>query len=265
MKIDFKIALVGVVVLGLGVGAGFGAYESSSKQATTVAAEATSSGGSIPIAVQTDSRGSAQATGRPTTGVVEKVGEEEFSLKANSGSASTTVRVNDQTTISKQVTGSLSDLKQGERITVRGESGADGTIVAVSIQLVGAGGAGPQVQMGQMAVEGQPRGQRGQTGGQLGGGGAAQAGTGLVLGTVDSVAGNTVSITRMGGSDQNTTLKIAVSENTTITKTGTGDIKDVTEGASVLVIGPRGVDGVVVASSVQILPLEAGQMMRGRQ
>ncbi len=273
MRKDFKLLLAGVAVC-LSIGVGLVGCQSAGQQAaatdTGVAAtsnSATSNSGASNsgasnsaasnFATSTARRGGdqsgQQSGGRPTRGTVDKVGDNEFSLKATSGSDSATVRVNAQATIRKQVAGTLSDIKQGERIILRGETGVDGTIAATSVQLVAAG---------------QPRGgqfgnQRGQPGAQSGPRGQGQGRPGVVFGTVDNVANGTITVTRTGGSaDQNTPVKATVSDKTSITKTATGDFKDITPGTSVVVIGPRGADGVVVASSIQILPPGAAQMRR---
>ncbi len=288
MKISFRWAVTGVIVVGLGVGAGAAAYQSGLKQATPALAQAAAPQGAALSGGQIPGAQASQQGGRPTMGAVEKVGDKEFSVKDSSNDSSVTVRVNEQTAIQKQVAGTLSDIKQGARITVRGGSQADGSITATAIQLapagagalmiIGNGGGQSRGQQGNSADQssgqqsqgaarpGQADSQQGgRTGSRQGTTGDGAQGAGAILGTVNSVNGNVISLTRMGGSaDQSSPLNVTVSDKTAVTQTGTGDFKDITQGASVVAIGPRGADGVVVASSVQILPADAAQMMRGR-
>lgn len=276
MRINYSLALAGVIVVGLGIGAGVGALRSSPSQAAPAAASITANvgggaaGNSSGSSFGNSSGASAdpgQATVSGATGVVEKVGTQEFTLKPGTGSTSVTVRLNDQTVIRKQVAGTLADIKPGEAISAQGETGTDGTTAATSVQLVAADGAGTQSQGGML---GQMSGMRGQFGGQFGGqagqagrGTQGQAATGIVFGTVESVANNVVSVTRPGGATaQGSPVKITISDKTAITKTATGDIKDIKEGVNVVAVGPRGADGVVTASSVQILPPDAPQARR---
>ena len=247
-------------MIGLGVGASIAAYQASTRSGTLVASAASARGANSPTAQSGNASYSAgqQSGARPIFGSVQKIGENEFTVTTSSGSDPVTVRVNDQTKFSKQVAATLSDIKQGDRITVRGESGTDGTIVSTSIQLISE----------EQGADGQSRAQRVQSGGQAAGqpnsrsgqGSSAQGAPGLVIGTVEGVADDAITVTKIGDtSGQNATVKVAVSDKTTITKTDAGSVKDLAEGNNVVVTGPRGADGVVVASNVQILSPEASQ------
>jgi len=184
-------------------------------------------------------------------------------MRANSSSTPVTVRLNDQTAIRKQVAGTLADIKPGEAITAQGDAGTDGTTAATTVQLVAADGAGTQSLGGMLGQMSGMRGQFGAQGGQAGRGAQPQGAAGIVFGTVESVANNVVSVTRPGGATaQASPVKITISEKTTITKTAAGDIKDIVEGANVVAVGPRGADGIVTASSVQILPADTPQTRR---
>lgn len=198
-------------------------------------------------------------------GSVQKVGEKEFTVASDASSTPVTVRINDKTAISKQVTGAISDLKQGEMISVRGEAGADGSIAATSVQLLSDAVAelgAPQGLQGAPQMSGQPGGQQSQQGTQPRRSESGTGGAGAAFGTIDSVADNVVTIRRPG---QSAPVKVTISDKTAITKTAAGEFKDVSEGSNVVVIGPRGADGVVVASSVQILPAGAATPIIRRQ
>lgn len=281
MKIGFKLRLAGTIVVGLSAGAGLSIYQASHNQAIMVAATSMAMAGG-PSTTQAAGPSSQQVGGSSIIGVVERVGDREFTTKVNSSSTAVTVRFNDQTTIRRQIPGALSDVKPGQGVSVRGESDADGNIVAVSIQLVAMGADGVVASGG---AEGQSRGQRSQAGrgdstqggmgdsmqGAMHGsapggtGGPAQGGAGVVIGTVDNVANNVISITRMGGgSDQKSPVSVTVSDKTTILKTSAAASKDIIEGTYVLAVGPRGADGVMGATSIEILPAEATQMRMGK-
>lgn len=189
------------------------------------------------------------------------------------------VAVNEKTTILKPATGSLSDLKTGDTITVQGQEGQDGTVQAKTIQLT------EQTQQGQGSrpttgtiekVDGSmltitPRsqqfGQGGQANGQSGQGtqgngqGRPQGGQGTgqgqntqsgrpVFGTIESIDGKVISLMERGGS---TMVKVQVDDTTTITKYEAGTQADLTTGQNVTVTGQASNDGTVLASTVIIM------------
>jgi len=77
------------------------------------------------------------------TGQVKSVSNDVIEL--STATAAVKVKITDQTQVQKMVAGTMSDIKEGERISVQGDRQADGTIVARTIQ-VGSfpGGAGRQ-------------------------------------------------------------------------------------------------------------------------
>lgn len=277
MRIRFKLALATVIVIGLGSGAGFAAYQADQKSAAPALAVGAPKAGAVPVIAQTNGATSAQQTaGRTVMGVVEKVADREFSVRSNSGEAPATVRVNDQTAIRKQVAGTVADIQPGERISVRGERQSDGTVTAASVQVGGSGGPMP---MFAPAAGGQARGQSEQPEAKTGRGGSKQGSSsasrqeqtggsmpgGLVVGTVESVSDNVITLARTGApADQNSPAKITVLESASISRQGSVDFEEIVAGTNVLAVGPRGVDGVIVATTVQILSAETGQTMRGR-
>ena len=105
------------------------------------------------------------------------------------------------------------------------------------------------------------------TGARQGGAGGAggQAGGGRTVGTVESLAGDTLTVTAQSGA-----VKVQLSEQTTIQKrtqgsreTTPGSRADLTAGTRVMVQGPAGEDGTVTAQTVQVLPAGAGGGQRG--
>jgi len=290
MRIGFRLLLAGAIVLGLGLGTGLAAYQSSQQSASGAAtgapvASAAQNGAGQPAAQTGSGQAATQRGGMPAIGVVASVGDKEFSLKSESTATPVLVRLADQTAIRKQVAGTLSDIRPGETISVRGEASSDGAIAATTVQLVtgDAGMALPGVQRqapGQGAPSGAPggggmapAGAQGQARGQstpgaapFGGGSRAQGGSGTLIGTVKEVAGNVVSVARSGGQGAAETLvKVTLSDQTAVAKTVAGDVKDIAAGAYVMVVGSRGADGAITATSVQILPPEAAGMMSRQQ
>lgn len=71
-----------------------------------------------------------------------------------------------------------------------------------------------------------------------------------VVGTVDSVAGNAITVT----TTQGTATKVTLNEKTPVQRTVAGSVSDLKAGDRVMVTGERGDDGNVTASAVQILP-----------
>jgi hypothetical protein len=284
---SFKLALVGVVLLGLGIGAGAAAYQAQSGKVAspsggTASAPVTSSGalGSANADI-----GSLAAI-RPTTGTVVKVGEKEFSLRSDPNSNPVTVHVNDQTAFTKQVSGAVADIKKGDRIVAQGAAGGDGTLSATSIQLVAADAGGPMSQVaggfGQFGGNQSPAGGSGanpgakvRQGSSSGGGDSTQgASQRFAIGQVESVDGNTIIVSALAGGTPGASsgassgaskegpTRVVVSDKTTITKTVSGSLQDLKENMNVMVVGPRGADSVITASNVQILSVDAVQIRR---
>jgi hypothetical protein len=96
----------------------------------------------------------------------------------------------------------------------------------------------------------------GGNGGGPGGGFAGGAGGG-VFGTVKSISGNTLQIS----TPQNVTT-VNLSDATTVMKTITGTVSDITVGETITVRGQRDSSGNVAAETIQVLP--AGTTFGGR-
>ena len=147
-------------------------------------------------------------------------------------------------------------------------------------QFAAGGQAGRQGAGGQTAQQG-AGGQAGQgagaatTGGATagasqgagaGGAGAGrQGGGGGTLGAVESLAGDTLTVTTQSGA-----VTVQLSEQTTIQKrtpgsreTTPGTRADLTAGTRVMVQGTAGEDGTVTAQTIQVLPAGAGGGQRG--
>ena len=154
-------------------------------------------------------------------------------------------------------------------------------IVAVLGLAIGASGSALRTWSAELfpgeepAAQTQAGGARGAASGQAGqrgtGGQAAQQGTGgqagggRTVGTVESLAGDTLTVTAQSGA-----VKVQLSEQTAIQKrtqgsreTTPGSREDLTAGTRVMVQGPAGEDGTVTAQTIQVLPAGAGGGQRG--
>jgi hypothetical protein len=205
--------------------------------------------------------------GPGSSGTVKSISGNTIVLTGQDGNA-VTVKLDDKTSIQKNVAGSLADIQTGVRLFVMGDQ-SSGTITARTIQ-VGVGGAPPAMppgqgggQPGQGGSQGAPgAGQPGQGSGQPGqggpqgapgagqpgqGGGQPGAAGGPSMGTVKSVSGNTIVLT---GQD-NSTINVKVDDKTTIQKSAAGTAADILAGAQIKVIGDTS-SGTLTARMIQI-------------
>ena len=88
---------------------------------------------------------------------------------------------------------------------------------------------------------------------------AAAGGRPAAFGTVESVSGNSIAVKTQSG-----TTTVKTDDKTTIRKTVTGTLDDLTAGTSVVVTGDAGADGSVTATSISINP-ETMQLRQGGQ
>ena len=83
--------------------------------------------------------------------------------------------------------------------------------------------------------------------------GGTAAGRG-VLGTVEKIEGNILTITAAtGGSTQ-----VTIGQDTPLQKTAAASLDELKPGVRVMVVGQPGTGGSLVASSIQVLPADAG-------
>ena len=80
------------------------------------------------------------------------------------------------------------------------------------------------------------------------GGGNGAGGRGGTVGTVQSVNGNTITITTPNGG----TTTVTIGGSTTITQTDTGSISDITPGENIIVRGTSNSDGTTTADQVTV-------------
>jgi hypothetical protein len=128
-----KLVLTGVVALIVGLGIGyFGATTFTAAPAKTVSGFTRGAGGGFAGA-----RGGTTGGGF-LTGTVASVGSGSITLNTNDGS-SHVVLVTPQTSISKSVEGSLTDIVVGSTVIVSGTTNSDGSVSAALVQIRPAG------------------------------------------------------------------------------------------------------------------------------
>jgi len=236
----FALLLVGVVIVGLAIGVGLGAWQNQGKSSAPVIAQALQSGsaptGSTPAAGSQTGQTSDRST---VFGTIQTVSDKSFVLDTQSGS----VRVNvpDEARILKASTGSVDQIKVGDGVLATCQKAQDGSLSADSLEV------GPPETT--TAFEGQGLGRR-----LLGGAATSQAQPGnvpqreRVLGTVEVVGDKEITIKTDSGS-----TKVKLSDKATVRTATAGSMADLKTGASVVVIGKRDSDGTVVASIVRLM------------
>ncbi len=135
MKTTIIAAIVVVLIAVVGVGAFFAGSQYGQQQAQNTRAEFFRSrqGGAGGTDGQNGQNGQGGQFGRGTFGTVKSVNGDNIVLTMQDGST-VNVTVNSQTAIQKTVSGAVSDIKPGERITVlSNQTGSN--IVAQGIQI----------------------------------------------------------------------------------------------------------------------------------
>lgn len=127
-----NLVTTGVVALIIGLGVGYeGAHALATTPKTGAAAFAARGTGGAGF---TGARGGNQAAGGLLTGTVAAKDSGSITLNTRDGS-SHVVLVTPDTTVSKSVNGSLSDIAVGSTIIVSGSTNSDGSVSATLVQL----------------------------------------------------------------------------------------------------------------------------------
>lgn len=224
-------------------------------------------------------------------GTVEKIDGDTLTISTSGGSI--LAMVGGEATIQMFAEVMLTDLELGTRVTVNGERGEDGLLVASSIVVIpegedgflGGGGFGrrggpgteqlDQEQLDQLRQQFQ--GQFGQGGGnqqvpgQLtqeqrdqfrrqfqgqfgqGGGGQGFGDGGGFTGTIESIVDGVITIETTRGP-----LQATIDDDTTIRRFSQGMLSDLPIGAQVRLTGQQGEDGTFEATSVFMVPEDGG-------
>lgn len=133
---SFQLLVIITALLGLGIGVAFagGSYygRRSAPESET----------GLPPAAAAPSVATGAPTPDRTTGVVESMDADVVVVRTEPGD-SVTVKLQPDTQVLRHVTATRADLRLGQIVTVMGQPGSDGTIVARSVQIgsVAPGGA----------------------------------------------------------------------------------------------------------------------------
>jgi hypothetical protein len=68
------------------------------------------------------------------SGTIEKISATSLTLTV-AGGQSTIVNIDATTRLRKTATGALTDVTAGEQVTIMGQTGADGSIAAIAVQI----------------------------------------------------------------------------------------------------------------------------------
>jgi hypothetical protein len=191
-----------------------------------------------------------------TTGTVEAVDGTTISVRDDSDEVvEVTTGADTQVVAISEAT--IDDLAVGDNVLVTGETGEDGIVVADSItdsgdqESIGAGPGGAELTPpdGMELPEGAepPEGMELPEGAEPPTGGAPGAFTPPTSGAITAVDGSTVTVETAAGES----VTVTVGADTTVTISSVIDVAEITEGASVIVMGEAG-SGTVAATNIRV-------------
>ena len=186
-----------------------------------------------------------------TFGTLAAINGDTLTLTTSQGQV--TVNISSDTTIEKTVSGTITDLGQGNYVTISGNADTTGNINAASIMVRA------QEQPGQFSPPtGTTTGNGGNftrpNGGSPGGGLGGQ----FTIGTIDVINGNSFTVTTAQGQ-----VTVNVGTDTVIQQTVSGTLADLSIGDSLTVSGTPDSNGNIDATSISIRP--QGQGFPGTQ
>ncbi|GER84691.1 MAG: hypothetical protein IMW90_16020 [Thermogemmatispora sp.] len=201
------------------------------------------------------------------SGTVQSVSTGSFTVLDRQGQSKQVVYTS-STRFTKQVQEKVSDLKEGEQVTVFVSQNSDGTYSAVSIA-AGSGQAGFASNGNGTGRNGQGSrqgfgGNRGsfnaacfrrQSQGVSGANGTSSQNSRAVRGSITQIAGNQLTVTDSSGSN----FVLTLTSTTRIVETEAASASDLKSGVTVLVVGSNGSQGQLTASSVTINPQMQGR------
>ena len=180
--------------------------------------------------------------GQRANGTLTKIDGNTLTLTTAQGQV--TVKVSSNTSIQKTTIGTLSDLNEGQSLTVIGRQDTNGNITATSLIIIR--------QRGQGAPSIPPAGATPSPSGRPtrpGNGTNPAGGTGRgASGTLTKIDGNALTLTTAQGQ----VVTVKVSSDTSIQKTTIGTLSDLNEGGSLTVIGSQDANGNIIATSIII-------------
>ncbi|MBX5448830.1 DUF5666 domain-containing protein [Thermogemmatispora sp.] len=202
------------------------------------------------------------------SGTVQSVGTGSFTVLDRQGQSKQVVYTSN-TRFTKQVQEKVSDLKDGEQVTVFVSQNSDGSYSAVSIEAGGgqigfAGNSAGQNSQGGQGTRRSFTGNRGnlntacfrrQGQGSFGANSTSGQNSRAVRGSVTQIVGNQLTVTDSSGSN----FVLTLTSSTRIIQTEAASASDLKSGVTVLVIGTNGSQGQLTASSVTINPQTQGR------
>lgn len=239
---------------------------------------ASACGGSEEPAESAATKAAAQqepAGGRSPGGSGEVVDVSGSTAQVKGQDSQVAVTWNDDTTFSKQVSGSADDIAVGSCVMVTpvDDSSSTDTVAAGSVRIteatdgectMGGGGGAPRngAPGGGTPPDGTPPNGDGSSGERPGGAGAPRGG--FAVGEVTAVtdAGFTVSSQRPGADDE-TTVEVTTSGDTTYTKTAEASASDIEVGACVTSRGEADDTGAITATSIAVAAKVDGECGTG--
>ncbi|WP_376796514.1 DUF5666 domain-containing protein [Thermogemmatispora sp.] len=199
------------------------------------------------------------------SGTVQSVGTGSFTVLDRQGQSRQVVYTS-STRFTKQVQEKVSDLKDGEQVTVFVSQNSDGTYSAVSIT-AGNGQANFAANGNGQTGQGSRQGFAGNRGnintacfrrqGQAGFGanGANGQNSRAVRGSITQIVGNQLTVTDSSGSN----FVLNLTSSTRVVQTEAASASDLKSGVTVLAVGTSGSQGQLTASSVTINPQMQGR------
>ena len=203
----------------------------------------------------------AQVAAEALTVAVSQAARSEPVLAIENGTITITTQAGDvaipiaaDTTFQAPAAETQDDLELGGFVAIQGPEDTDGTITAESITILQAGGFGG--------------GAGGFGGGGFGDGGGFGGGAGAfadsTVGVVDSIDGDTVTITTQTGSVVVTLTEATAFESPAFSGDDTSATRDSLEiGTAIAIQGPEDAGGGLLAESITVLPQAAGGRFPG--
>lgn len=248
MKMNFKnIMLLGAGLI-LSVALSFMSVACSSSSPVATASTATTTT-TVTTTSTTDMPPTTSTTTTPqrpgANGTIAALNGDTLTLTTRSGQV--TVNIEPSTTIEETVTGTITDLNQGDFVTVSGTADNDGNIAAMSIMLRQGQSEQSFPITGTTSVNG--GGFTGPGGGNFG----TTSGEQFTVGTISSVNGNSFII-----ATSQSPVTVNVETNTSILKTVDGVASDLSLGDSLSVMGTINSSGDIDATFISVRPQGQG-------
>ena len=183
---------------------------------------------------------SSQFQRRGTSGTLTAINGDSLTLTTSQGQV--TVDITSSTTIEKTVVATVSDLSQGDIVTISGTADSTGNINATLIMVRPQSQSPPTTGNGGTFTR--------PNGGSPPGGNTARQ---FTIGTISEINGNSLTVTTAQGQ-----VTVNIGSNTVIQNTISGTISDLQTGVSLTVVGPTDSSGNVDATSISIRPQGQG-------